>query len=79
MQTIHMKCQALFFSEKTNKKKTYLRGTDTLSGKSTLSKLFYLPSEKGFTLKGKNLFPAAANSFLFRVILFQTGHILLKG
>ena len=28
-----------------------------------LSKLFFLPSEKGCTLKGKNLLPEGANSF----------------
>ena len=30
---------------------------DTLSRKTTRSKLFLLPFEKGSTLKGKNLFP----------------------
>ena len=43
---------------------TYLRGIDTLSGKTTLSRWFCLPSEKGSTLKGKNLLPMGANSFL---------------
>ena len=34
-----------------------LRGMDTLTGEATLSKMFCLPSENGFTLKGKNLLP----------------------
>ena len=29
-----------------------------------MSKLFFSPSEKGSTLKGKNLLPMGANSFL---------------
>ena len=40
------------------------RGIDTLSEEVTLSKLFFFPSGKGSTLKGKNLLPAGANSFL---------------
>ena len=40
-----------------------LRGMDTLSGEKTLSDLFYLPSEKGSTLKGKNFLPLGENSF----------------
>ena len=32
--------------------------------KTMLSKLFYLPSEKDFTLKGKNLFPLRVNTYL---------------
>ena len=35
----------------------FLRGMDTLSGETSLSDLFYLPSEKGSALKGKNLLP----------------------
>ena len=45
----------------------YLRGSDAVLGggvQATLSKLFSLPSEKGSTLKGKNLFPFGTNSFL---------------
>ena len=42
----------------------HLRETDALSGKATLSKIVFLPSEKGSTLKGKNLLPLGANSFL---------------
>ena len=38
--------------------------TDTLKGEATLSKLLCLTSEKGSTLKGKNLLPQGANSFL---------------
>ena len=41
-------------------------GLDTLSGEATQSKLFCIPSEKGPSRKGKNLFPMGANSFLLR-------------
>ena len=37
-----------------------LRGQHTLSGDVTLLKLFCLPFETGFTLKGKNLIPRGA-------------------
>ena len=40
------------------------RGMDTLSGEVIPSKLFCFPCEKGSTLKGKNLLPPGANSFL---------------
>ena len=43
---------------------TYIKGMDTLSGEATLGKLFCLPSEKGSILKGNNLLPLGANSFL---------------
>ena len=33
-------------------------------GETALSKSFCLPSEKGSTLKGKNLLPMGVNSFL---------------
>ena len=36
----------------------------TLSVEVTLSQMFWFPSEKGSTLKGKNLLPKGANSFL---------------
>ena len=39
---------------------------DTHSGEATV-KIVLLPSEKGSTLKGKNLLPLGVNSFLFRV------------
>ena len=45
---------------------TILRGTATHSGEVTPSKLFYLPSEKESTVKGKNLIPVGANSFLLQ-------------
>ena len=54
------------------------RGMDTLSGEVTLSKVFCLPSEKGSTLKGKNLLPVGANSFLLELIPFQKGFNLLE-
>ena len=38
-----------------------------------LSKLFYLPSEKVSTLKGKNLLPLGANSFLLEKTPFHKG------
>ena len=41
-----------------------LRGVDTVSGETTWSKLFCLPSEKWSTLKEKNLLPLGANSYL---------------
>ena len=47
---------------------------DTLSREKTLSKQFYLPSEKGSTLKGKNLLPLGANSFLLEQTPFQKGY-----
>ena len=40
------------------------QGMDTFSEEATPSKLFCIPSEKGSTLKGKNLLPMGANSFL---------------
>ena len=41
-----------------------LRGMDTLSMAATLLKSFWLSSINGSTLKGKNLLPLGANSFL---------------
>ena len=50
----------------------YLRETDTLLRETTLSILFLLTSEKGSTLKGKNLLPAmGANSFLLEQTTYQ--------
>ena len=43
----------------------------TLSGEAAVSKFFRLPSEKGSSLKGKNLLPQGANSFLLEKTLFQ--------
>ena len=43
------------------------KGIDTFTRETTLAKLFLLPSEKGSSLKGKNLLPRGANSFIFRV------------
>ena len=37
-----------------------------ISREETLTKLILLPSEKGSTLKGKNLLPKGANSFLLK-------------
>ena len=45
---------------------------DTHSGKATLSKLFCL-FETRSTLKGKNLLPRGANSFLLELTSFQKG------
>ena len=41
-----------------------LMRVDMLSGETTLVSCFYFPSEKGSTIKGKNLLPMGANSFL---------------
>ena len=41
-----------------------LKGMDTLAGEAILSQNIFLPSEKRFTLKRKNLLPLRANSFL---------------
>ena len=54
-----------------------LRGIDTLSGETALTKcFFYLPSEMGSTLKGKNLLPLGANSFLVEESPFQKGFVV---
>ena len=51
-----------------------LKRKDTVSGETTLLKVFWLPSEKGSTLKGKNLLPVfGANSFLLEYIPFSEG------
>ena len=44
-----------------------LRRSDTYSGEATLSKLFYLPSERESTLTRKNLLTVEANFFPVRV------------
>ena len=41
-----------------------LREIDTVSRELAVSKLFSLPSQKVSTLKGKNLLPMGANSFI---------------
>ena len=41
----------------------FLRGTDTFTRKTTLSILFFLPSEKGSTLKEKTLLPVGRTLF----------------
>ena len=51
---------------------------DTLSREKTLSALFCLPPEKGSNLKGKNLLPLGANSFLLKLIPFQKGSNMLE-
>ena len=48
----------------------HLRGIDILSGELILSKRF-VRSEKGATLKEKNLLPLGANSFLLEQTPFQ--------
>ena len=42
-----------------------LRGSDTLSGEATPSKLLFSPSEKGSAQKGKNLLPVGSKFFPF--------------
>ena len=49
---------------------------NTLSGDAGMLKLFCLPSEKGSTLKGKNLLHQGANSFLLELNPFQKGGML---
>ena len=51
---------------------------DTLSREETLSALFCLPPEKGSSLKGKNLLPMGANSFLLKLTPFQKGCNVLE-
>ena len=41
--------------------------------RSNLSELFQLPSEKGSTIKGKNLLPFGANSFLLELNSLKKG------
>ena len=50
-----------------------LRGMDTLSGETTLSKLVCLPSLKGSSLKGKHLLPWEQMLFCFREDPFSDG------
>ena len=50
-----------------------LRGIDIFSREITLSNLILSSSEKGSTLKGKNLLPVGANSFLLEETLFGMG------
>ena len=55
---------SVLYKQKLSINKLESRGTDTLSGEATLSKLFCLSSEKWSILKEKNLLPLGANSFL---------------
>ena len=50
-----------------------LRETDILLAEATMSKLFCFPSEKGSTLKEKNLLPMGSKFFPIRVDLFSEG------
>ena len=58
----------------------YLRGTHTLSLEAKLTKLLCLQSTlwKVSALKGKNLLPVGANSFLLEQTLFQKGIVSRK-
>ena len=47
---------------------------NTASREVTLVKFFKPPSEKESTIKGKNLLPMRANSFLLYVDDFMEGH-----
>ena len=47
------------------------KGIDPFSGVVPLPKQFSLPSEKDCALKGKNLLPVGANSFLLEQTPFQ--------
>ena len=55
-----------------------LKGMNALSMEATLSKLFRLPSELGSILKGKNLLPSGANSFLLEWTLFRKDLLCMK-
>ena len=57
-----------------------LSGVDTVSREVILSKVLLLPSEKGSTLKGKNLLPPGNKFFPFRVDPFseEVWHIVQK-
>ena len=48
---------------------------DTLSSETPLLKLILTPPEKGPILKGKNLLPCGANSFLFELTHFPKGPV----
>ena len=50
-----------------------LKGNDTCSRETTLLKLFWFLSGKVSALKGKNLLPLGANSFLVEQTPFQKG------
>ena len=51
---------------------------DIFSWEATLSELLCFPSDKGSTLKEKNLLPVGANSFLLMQILFRSGFVCRK-
>ena len=50
-----------------------LRGMGTLLGEGNCQNGVYLPSEKEYTLNGKNLPPLGANSFLLEYSPFLKG------
>ena len=58
--------------------KRKLRGIDTFSRERTLKNCFLLSSEKGSTLKGKNLLPGGAKSFPLEQTPFQKGTGILE-
>ena len=62
--TFHREIQQYFFFQNVLLIWNPVKRMDTLSREFTLSKLFSLPSERGSTLRGKNLLPRGANSFL---------------
>ena len=49
----------------------HLKESDNFSVEMTLSNMVCLPPEKGSTLKGKNVPPLGANSFLLEQTPFQ--------
>ena len=55
-----------------------LRGKNTLSRESILSKLFCLPTKMGSTVTGKNLLPLGENSFLFEKTPARMGLVCKK-
>ena len=56
---------------------TRVKGLETLSGEEIINN-FCFPSEKGSTLKGKNLLPFGANSFCLELAPFQKGMCVQK-
>ena len=64
----YLKIKIAVMEEKCQQVSLYLRGIDTLRREVTLVKIVLSPSEKGSTLKGKNL---GSNFFPFRTGSFQ--------
>ena len=59
--------------QKSKNTKSHFSESDALPRETTMIKLFSIPSEKWSALKGKNLLPLEANSFLSEQTPFQKG------